>query len=216
MSSDLAVEDREQIETIEVSAKRMSRLIADLLDVTRLEGGKRLPVEPESVKPTELLREAQELFRAQATVAGVTMEYDADEQLPPVRADRHRVMQVLSNLIGNSLKFTPHGGRITVSAKPHDGYVLFSIADTGPGIPSEHLSEIFSRYWQAKRTERMGAGLGLPIAKGIVEAHGGRIWVESEQGRGTQFYFTLPADSHDPKDERAPAVTTAAESATRR
>jgi signal transduction histidine kinase len=142
------------------------------------------------------------------------MEYDAGEPLPPVRADRHRVMQVLSNLIGNSLKFTPPGGRITVSAKPQDAQVLFTIADTGPGIPREHLSDIFSPYWQAKRTERMGAGLGLPIAKGIVEAHGGRIWVESEPGRGTQFYFTLPVDSA-PEPTQEP-VTSAAGSAARR
>ncbi|HEX6640728.1 MAG TPA: ATP-binding protein, partial [Thermoanaerobaculia bacterium] len=180
MSPTLSDEDREQIDTIEVSGKRMTRLIADLLDVTRLEGGKRLPIEPESVRPAELLREAEELFRAQAIVASVTMEYDVAKDLPSVRADRHRVMQVLSNLIGNSLKFTPPAGRITVSAKKEDRHVLFGIADTGPGIPGENLSDIFSPYWQAKRTERMGAGLGLPIAKGIVETHGGRIWVESE------------------------------------
>lgn len=221
MSQSLADEDREQLETIEVSAKRMSRLIADLLDVTRLEGGKRLPIEPETVHAAQLLQEAQELFRAQATVASVTMEYQAGETLPPVHADRHRVMQVLSNLIGNSMKFTPPGGRITVSATLRDDEVLFAIADTGPGIPREHLSDIFSPYWQAKRTERLGAGLGLPIAKGIVEAHGGRIWVESEQGNGTQFYFTLPL--HTPaqgqpagaESQREP-VTTAAGSATRR
>jgi signal transduction histidine kinase len=135
-----------------------------------------------------------------------------------VRADRHRVMQVLSNLIGNSLKFTPPGGRITVSAKKADRHVLFTIADTGPGIPREHLSDIFSPYWQAKRTERLGAGLGLPIAKGIVEAHGGPIWVESEPGRGTQFYFTLPVDDDSdgtPRAERE-SLTSAAESAARR
>jgi signal transduction histidine kinase len=196
----------------------MGRLIADLLDVTRLEGGKRLPIEPETVHAAELLQEAQELFRAQSTVASVTMEYPADENLPPVHADRHRVLQVLSNLIGNSLKFTPPGGRITVSATLHNDEVLFAIADTGPGIPSEHLSDIFSPYWQAKRTERLGAGLGLPIAKGIVEAHGGRIWVESKQGDGTQFYFTLPLQTPagaDSRTQREP-VTTAAESATRR
>lgn len=220
MSQTLAEEDREQLETIEVSAKRMSRLIADLLDVTRLEGSKRLPIEPETVNAAELLQEAQELFRAQATVASVTMEYHAGEPLPPVHADRHRVMQVLSNLIGNSLKFTPPAGRITVSATLRDDEVLFAIADTGPGIPREHLSDIFSPYWQAKRTERLGAGLGLPIAKGIVEAHGGKIWVESEQGRGTQFYFTLPL--HTPAQTEAAAesqrepVTSAAGSATRR
>ena len=214
MSPTLAEEDREQLETVEASAKRMSRLIADLLDVTRLEGGKRLPIEPAAVDVAELLREADELFRAQAAVASVTLEYPVEDKLPPVYADHHRVMQVLSNVIGNSLKFTPPGGRITVSAKRQDGMVLFGIADTGPGIPREHLSDIFSPYWQAKRTERLGAGLGLPIAKGIVEAHGGRIWVESEQGEGTQFYFTLPIDEESNAD-REP-VTSAAGSEARR
>jgi signal transduction histidine kinase len=214
MSSTMADEDREQLETIEASAKRMNRLIADLLDVTRLEGGKRLPIEPASVPIAELMREADDLFRAQATVASVTLEYQVEDDLPPVYADHHRVMQVLSNLIGNSLKFTPPGGRITVSANRHDGMVRCRIADTGPGIPSEHLSDIFSPYWQAKRTERLGAGLGLPIAKGIVEAHGGRIWAESGQGEGTQFYFTLPVD-REWKDDREP-VTSAAGSAGRR
>ncbi len=223
MSETLSDEDREQLETIGTSGRRMSRLIADLLDVTRLEGGKRLPIQPETVHSAELLREAEELFRAQATVASVSKQYHADENLPPVHADRHRMMQVLSNLIGNSLKFTPPGGCIEVSATLHDCEVLFRIADTGPGIPRENLSDIFSPYWQAKRTERLGAGLGLPIAKGIVEAHGGRIWAESEPDRGTQFYFTLPlhtpsfdTSSSDELPPDAEPVTNAAESATRR
>ena len=214
MSQTLADEDREQLETIEASAKRMNRLIADLLDVTRLEGGKRLPIEPSSVQVSKLLHEADDLFRAQAAVASVTIEYQVEDDLPPVYADHHRVMQVLSNLIGNSLKFTPPAGRITVSANRHDGMVRFRIADTGPGIPHEHLSDIFSPYWQAKRTERLGAGLGLPIAKGIVEAHGGRIWAESDQGEGTQFYFTLPIDREWTADQEP--VTSAAGSATPR
>jgi signal transduction histidine kinase len=214
MSPTLVEEDREQLETVEASAKRMNRLIADLLDVTRLEGGKRLPIEPATVRAEKLLRETEDLFRAQAAVASVTLESYVEDSLPPVYADHHRVMQVLSNLIGNSLKFTPRGGRITVGAKRHDGMVLFRIADTGPGIPQEHLSDIFSPYWQAKRTERLGAGLGLPIAKGIVEAHSGRIWAESEPGAGTQFYFTLPIDRESPSDEEP--VTTAAGSAERR
>ena len=202
LSQSLSGEDREQLETIEVSAKRMSRLIADLLDVTRLEGGKRLPIELETVTAAELMQEAQELFRAQATVAAVMIDYEVDEKLPPLQADRHRIMQVLSNLIGNSMKFTPPGGRIAVGAMKRDDEILFAIADTGPGIPRENLSDIFSPYWQAKRTERLGAGLGLPIAKGIVEAHGGRIWVESEQGTGTQFYFTLPLRAPDGDAQR--------------
>ena len=209
MSDTLSPDDREQVETIEVSGRRMARLIEDLLDVTRLEGGKRLPIEPASVEPAELVREAEEIFRAQASVGSVTLDYDIDETLPTVFADRHRVMQVMTNLIGNSMKFTPPGGRIDVRAKlAGQDEVLFAISDTGPGIPRENLGDIFSPYWQAKRAERLGAGLGLPIAKGIVEAHGGRIWVESEPGRGTDFYFTLPVDAN--------ALTTAAGSAERR
>lgn len=192
-SGNVAPEDLEPLETISLSAKRMTRLIADLLDVTRLEGGKRLPIEPEAIDVQAILDEASELFRAQAAAASITLQVRAAERLPKIHADRHRLMQVLSNLIGNSLKFTPAGGVITVSAERRGGdEVLFTSADTGPGIPREHLGDIFSQYWQAKRTERMGAGLGLPIAKGIIEAHGGRIWVESEPGKGTKFYFTIP------------------------
>lgn len=212
MSESLADDDREQIDTIVISARRMSRLIADLLDVTRLEGGKRLPMEPATVNPADMLQEAEELFRAQAAVASVTMIYEADASLPPVHADRHRIMQVLSNLIGNSMKFTPPGGSITTSANARSEDVLFCVRDTGPGIPKENLHDIFSPYWQAKRTERMGAGLGLPIAKGIVESHGGKIWVESELGNGTRFYFTLPIGEPSREQE----LTSAAGSATPR
>jgi signal transduction histidine kinase len=208
-SDSLTPEDREQIDAIEVSAKRMSRLIADLLDVTRLEGGKRLPIEPETVHAAELLDEAEELFRSQASVASVSLDFKTGKDVPPVFADRHRIMQVLSNLVGNSLKFTPPGGTISVRAERRGGDVLFTVADTGPGIARENLHDIFTPYWQAKRAERLGAGLGLPIAKGIVEAHGGTIWAESEPGKGTRFLFTLP------QDDTARGVSSAAESAAR-
>lgn len=208
MNETISEEDREQLDAIEAAARRMDRLIADLLDVTRLEGGKRLPIEPAPLDPTELLREAEELFRSQAGAADVGIDCDPVEPLPLVYADRHRVMQVMSNLIGNALKFTPRGGSVIVRATPRDESVVFSVSDTGSGIPKENLNDIFSPYWQAKRAERLGAGLGLAIAKGIVEAHGGRIWVESEPGRGTDFYFSLPVD--------AAGFTSAAESAERR
>lgn len=211
-SSTLADDDREQIDTIEISAKRMSRLIADLLDVTRLEGGKRLPIDPQRLEVSELLGEAYELFRAQATAASVSLQCHGGDALPPVRADRHRIMQVLSNLIGNSMKFTPAGGLIAVRAEARAEDVLFNVTDTGPGIPKQHLGDIFSPYWQAKRAERLGAGLGLPIAKGIVESHGGKIWVESTPGEGTRFYFTLPID----RSTEAEEPTLSAESPARR
>jgi signal transduction histidine kinase len=190
MSDALPEEDREHVDTMDISAKRMSRLIEDLLDVTRLEGGKQLPIDPQSLPVPELLHEAHELFKAQASANEITLQMR--ETAAVVRADRHRVLQVLSNLIGNSMKFTPSGGIVGVRAEKRDGDVLFTITDTGPGIAQENLGDIFSPYWQAKRAERLGAGLGLPIAKGIVESHGGTIWVESEPGKGTRFYFTLP------------------------
>jgi signal transduction histidine kinase len=185
-------EDREQLEIIDISAKRMQRLIEDLLDVTRLECGKRLPVEPAPLDVESLFAETYELFRSQAATNSITLQYRAGDHVPPVYADRHRVLQVLSNLIGNAMKFTPPGGMITYRAEPQDRSVLIVVADNGPGIPKENLGDIFNPYWQAKRTARLGAGLGLPIAKGIVESHGGRMWVESEPGDGTKFFFTLP------------------------
>jgi signal transduction histidine kinase len=192
-SDHLAEEDREQLELLELSAKRMKRLIEDLLDVTRLEGGKRLPIDPAPLEIKPLLVETYELFKAEAASASVTLQYRVADGLPPVHADHHRVLQVLSNLVGNALKFTPAGGVVSVKAdRQDDRQVVFTVADTGPGIPKENLKDIFNPYWQAKRAERLGAGLGLPIAKGIVESHGGSIWVESVQGRGTKFYFTLP------------------------
>jgi signal transduction histidine kinase len=109
-----------------------------------------------------------------------------------VIADAARINQVLSNLVGNAVKFTPRDGLITISAEQVDGEVRFAVIDTGPGIPAEQLPHIFGRFWQAKSSDRRGIGLGLAIAKGIVEAHSGRIWVESSVGLGSTFYFTLP------------------------
>lgn len=191
-SDRIAPQDREELEIIDISAKRMRRLIEDLLDVTRLEGGKRLPIEPAPIAIESLFEETYELFKSQAATSSISLQYHTGDGMPRIHADRHRVLQVLSNLIDNAMKFTPQGGMITYSAGSRDTSVLITVADNGPGIPKENLGDIFNPYWQAKRTARMGAGLGLPIAKGIVESHGGRMWVESEPGKGTRFFFTLP------------------------
>ena len=196
-SKSISEEDREQLDIICLSGSRMSRLIEDLLDVTRLEGNKRLPIEPAPLEVEPLLEETYELFKAQAATSSITLQFGTSGKVPKVYADHHRVLQVLSNLIGNAMKFTPSGGMISLRAEAQDDQVLFTIADTGPGIPKKNLQDIFNPYWQAKRAERLGAGLGLPIAKGIVEAHGGELWVESEQGRGTRFFFTLPVARKD-------------------
>ncbi|HEY0035645.1 MAG TPA: ATP-binding protein, partial [Longimicrobium sp.] len=133
-----------------------------------------------------------------AGVAGMAAEKEIeagssiDADLPAAWADRERIHQVLSNLVGNAVKFTPQEGRVLVTTVAEDGEIRVSVADTGPGIPPEHLPHVFDRFWQARSTRRAGAGLGLAIARGIVEAHGGAIGVESEPGRGTTFHFTLP------------------------
>ena len=120
------------------------------------------------------------------------MEVEVPDDLPDVWGDQHRLLQILENLVGNAIKFTPAQGHITVGAASREGEVLFWIADTGSGISADGLPHVFDPFWQARKGTRQGAGLGLPITRGIVEAHGGRIWVESTLGRGSIFFFTIP------------------------
>lgn len=180
------------LEAIQRAAKRMSRLIQDMLDLTSLEAGS-LSVEPVPLGVQSMLDEALENQRERAAQAGVEMRLDVVEPLPDVVGDRDRLLQVLDNLVENAIKFTRRGGTVVVGGAREAGGVLFWVADTGSGIPQEHLARVFDRFWRDKDTDRGGAGLGLPIVKGIVETHGGRLWVESELGRGTTFYFTIPA-----------------------
>ena len=114
------------------------------------------------------------------------------EALPMIRADRHRLQQVLSNLLGNAVRFTPHGGEIELSAEVHDGMLRIGVRDTGNGIAHEDVPRLFERYWQAPRLLRAGSGLGLYICKGIVEAHDGEIGVDSAVGAGSEFWLTVP------------------------
>lgn len=185
---------REKLDMIRSAASQMDRLIEDLLDVTRVEAG-RMRVEPESVVVTELIDAALTTLRPLVESAKLQLSVDAGPRARRVLADRPRIGQVLSNLVGNSVKFTPPGGSITIRAAAHDEGVCFSVADTGSGIAKEQLPSVFDRFWQAQSPIRVrGAGLGLPIARGIVQAHGGRMWAESEPQRGSTFYFILPAD----------------------
>jgi signal transduction histidine kinase len=115
--------------------------------------------------------------------------------VPDVSADRDRLLQAFENLITNARKFTPAGGSITVGAKPRGNEVLFSVTDTGSGIPAKDLAHVFDRFWQGRKGSSLGAGLGLAIVKGVVEAHGGKIWVESAKGVGATFFFTIPTAS---------------------
>jgi len=188
--ADIPAWAREGLDMIVRSAEGMERLIRDLLDVARIEAGQ-LRVLPEPHNPGMLVRDAVELFTPLAEEKRVTLLAVSPDLPPPVQVDRDRLMQVFNNLVGNALKFTPPDGMVTVGAEPDDGgMVRFWVRDTGPGIPESDFPRLFERFWQADG-RRDGAGLGLPIAKGIVEAHGGRIWVESCIGAGATFHFTV-------------------------
>jgi PAS domain S-box-containing protein len=180
-----------QIRIIQRAARHGARLISDLLDSARLETG-RLPLEVEVHDPRVLVLEACDSLRPLVEEKRIELHCGAGEQLPSVLADRERVIQLFGNLIGNAIRFTPEGGRIEVAVRRDGGCVRFSVGDTGTGIPAEDLPHLFDRFHQAKQTRRGGTGLGLGISRGIVESHGGRIWVESTEGEGSTFSFTIP------------------------
>jgi len=185
------VQERRQVEIVRRAADRMNRMIQDLLDVKRMESG-RLAIDAKPELPVGLINDTIDMLRPLASGSTIRLESNVEEGLPPVLADAARIQQVLSNLVGNAVKFTPRNGRVSITAEPIEGEVRFGVIDTGPGIPAEQLPHIFGRFWQAKPSDRRGIGLGLAIAKGIVEAHNGKIWVESHVGLGSTFYFTLP------------------------
>jgi PAS domain S-box-containing protein len=182
---------RRHLGIIQRSAREIERLIADLLDVARIEAGT-LPIQREPLDLYTLITAALEQFESQAQARHIRLRCDISGPLPPVSADRSRLLQVLSNLLANSMRFTPEGGSLSVRAELLDNAVQVSVKDSGAGIPGEHLPHIFDRFWQANRQSRAGAGLGLAICKGIVEAHGGRIRAASTVNRGTTIHFTVP------------------------
>lgn len=177
------------------SADWMNTIIQDLLDVTHLESG-RLSLHNEFAAASQVIAHAMELHAPLAEEKGIRLERRLQAPIPPVNIDIARIEQVLSNLIGNALKFTDRGGSIVVSAAAHDRQVIIAVADTGRGVRDEDLPLLFDRFWQASRGDlKRGTGLGLAIAKGIVEAHGGRIWADSVEGKGATFSFSLPTES---------------------
>jgi PAS domain S-box-containing protein len=198
LPDDAAGEDvRKRITSIRDLARRMQRLRQDLLDVASIEGG-RLGIEWDRWDPAAVAREALESFAPLAAEKRVELAGEVPGDLPEVEGDRERVLQVLANLLGNAVKFTPAEGRVSLSVTAGDAEVRFSVSDTGPGIPPEHQPHVFDRFWKVREANRAGAGLGLAISRGIVEAHDGRIWVESVPGEGSTFSFTLPLrETHD-------------------
>jgi len=182
---------QKRAEAIHRAATRMNRLIQDLLDVAVMESGQ-LTIERARLSARDLIVGAVDMQRPLASSLSLELRVDLDREVPDILGDRDRLLQVFENLIGNAIKFTNAGGCITVGATSRDQEVIFRVADTGPGIAPENLPRVFDRFWQATSTNRQGAGLGLPITKGIVEAHGGRIWVESTPSRGATFSFTIP------------------------
>jgi signal transduction histidine kinase len=144
------------------------------------------------VQPASLVEDVLYTYAPGLAVQSLRMEAHVHEALPPLLADPGRLRQVFENLLENAVKFTPAGGVVTLAAARLDGSVLFSVADTGAGIPVGEMPRLFDRFWQARRGGAGSAGLGLAICKGIVEAHGGAIWAESTVGRGSTFYFRVP------------------------
>lgn len=192
------------LERIVTAGARMNRLIGDLLDLSRLQEG-RLSVVRAPHPPRELVTEVVEAFRPAAEAKALTLDADVPQDLPDVDCDRDRVVQVLTNLVSNAVKATERGF-VRVRAERRPGEVLFEVADSGPGIATEDQPHIFDRFRRGTGAAYAGSGLGLAIARGLVEAHGGRIWLESAPGAGSRFLFTLPASDTRPR-ARGPRFT---------
>lgn len=195
---ELNPETRSGVEIAEQEMRYLNELVDDVLDLSRMDAGY-YHIDRQPLQVAMMLQQARVAFRAQAAQRNIALEIDPCDDLPLVSADSLRMNQVLSNLIENALKFTPEGGRITLGADPLEEEITIRIRDTGVGIePGEH-EKIFDRFYRIRRGEQVedkGSGLGLAICREIVRLHGGRIWAESEMGKGATFYLTLlPADN---------------------
>jgi signal transduction histidine kinase len=188
--------DEEAVELLQVSkrnADRLVRLVNDILDVSKIEAG-RLQLDPKDHQVTALCAEAVAGIESLAQKVGVAVRSSIAADVPRVRADWDRVVQVLTNLLSNALKFSPRGSEVELVVGRRDGSALFEVRDRGPGIPVEFRDKLFTKFVQADRArrEQEGTGLGLAISRALVLAHGGDIWFESEPGKGAAFFFTLP------------------------
>ncbi len=183
--------EAEMLAAMAEETDRLTRLVGDLLDLARLEGG-RIQFDFHPVALKHLLEHAVTALQPQAVDKSITLTARTEPDDVQVRVDPDQVLLVLTNLIGNALRYTPQGGSVTVDARVRAGRALVSVADTGPGIPIEAQKRIFQKFFQVKGRPKGGAGLGLAISREVVQAHGGRIWVHSQEGKGATFFFTLP------------------------
>jgi signal transduction histidine kinase len=180
------------LQSITGASERMNRLIEDLLTIGRLRANQRLPLDLHREDSGTIVEQVCEIMERSAVAKSIALRGATKPALPPILVDRTRILQVLTNLVDNAIKFTPQGGSIVVSAEETDGQVMFAVKDTGCGIEPEHREKIFDPFWQASATAHLGAGLGLAIAKAVVEQHHGWIRVESTPGHGTTVSFALP------------------------
>ena len=193
----LTDKQRRSLHVIKDSGRNLIAFVTNVLDAAKIKAGK-MALSKQSLSTHELLAVPVELFGFSASARGISLQQQAQDDLPPVYGDRERLEQVLNNLISNAMKFTPAQGSITLDARAAEkGFVRFSVTDTGLGIGPEDLVKLFGRFEQVdpeahRAMKATGTGLGLSICKNVVEAHGGRIWVESEKGKGSSFYFTIP------------------------
>lgn len=181
----------EYIDMVLSSASRMERLIRDLLDIAKLENSK-LSIESRPTDMSEVVREVHQSHLPIAREKSIELVLEVDDSLPELEADRDRITQALTNLIGNALKFTPENGQVILGAHVSDDHLRFEVRDTGPGIATSDLPHLFDPFWQSKKTAHLGAGLGLKITRAIAEAHGGTIHVENAAGGGARFTIELP------------------------
>jgi len=194
LAGDLTETQRSFLEVIRSNLNRMDTMVQELLDISRIEAG-RLRLEIGQVALREAVEEAVRTFRQEIEAKRQTLEVEIVEPLPPVRADRNRVVQILTNLLSNAYKYTPEEGHIRVTVQPDGGVVVCSVSDTGIGIAPEEQERLFTKFFRSQHPAVRnvpGTGLGLVITRSLVELQGGQIWVESEPGKGSTFTFTLP------------------------
>jgi len=189
---------RRPVERIMRAAQRAEHLIRDLLDINAIESG-HFSIEKQELDSTSTILSAVESQHGLAASSSVILATDLSPALPAIDADEERILEVLENLLGNAVKFTPAGGSVTVGASARAAEVTIWVQDNGPGLSPEQQTHLFDRFWQGTKGDRRGAGLGLTICRAIVEAHGGRIWAQSNAGEGTTVFFTIPTRGRAPR-----------------